>query len=212
MSKLPKILLLLVLMGSIAASQVQRSGPARPAPVLGNSGPASGSLNEIRQYTAGGHVLGFRKGEMFVASGDHALKVEFVNARPVSPGEEAKSGDPESSRSGAQPLGKVSYPNLWDGVTLVYENHGGGVAKSTYRVEAGGTTAVDRVDEIRLCYNVPVKVDDSGNLVFSFPTGEMRESRPVAWQEIEGNRVPMEVTYRLRGDQEVGFKAGSFDS
>ena len=212
MSKLPKILLLLVLMGSMATSQVQRFEQAKPAPVLGNPDSAISSLDELKQYTAGGHVLGFRKGEMFVASGDHALRVEFINARPVSPGEEGKSGDPESSRPTAQPLGKVSYPNLWDGVTLIYENHGAGVVKSTYHIEAGGTTAVDRVDEIRLRYNVPVKVDEGGNLIFSFPTGEMRDSRPVAWQEIEGKRIPVEATYRLISDQEVGFKAGSFDS
>jgi hypothetical protein len=211
MSKLPKIVLLLVLMGTFATSQVQRPGPARPEPALGNPGPAIGSQDEIKPYTAGGHVLGFRKGEMFVASGDHALRVEYVNARPVSPREEAKSQDPESSHQAAQPLGKVSYPNLWDGVTLVYENHGSGVVKSTYRIEAGGRTAVDPADEIGLRYNVPVKVDDGGNLLLSFATGEMRESRPVAWQEIEGKRVPVEATYRLISEQEVGFKAGSYD-
>ena len=212
MFKLPKMLLLLVLMGSIATSQVQRSGPAMSAPVFGNPGSAIGSLDELKPFTAGGHILGFRKGEMFVASGDHALRVEFVNARPVSPGEEAKSGDPESNHQTAQPLGKVSYPNLWDGVTLVYENHGSGVVKSTYRVEPVGSSVSSPLNQIRLRYNVPVKVDDSGSLVFSFPTGEMRDSRPVAWQEIEGNRVPVEATYRLISEQEVGFKTGSYDS
>ena len=96
-------------------------------------------------------------------------------------------------------------------MTLVYENHGSGVVKSTYYIEVGAEAAVERLDEIRLRYNVPVKVDAGGGLVFSFVTGEMRESRPVAWQEIAGNRVPVEVTYRLIGEREVGFKAGSDD-
>jgi len=211
MSKLPKVLLLLVLMGTIGTSQVQRPGGAKPAPVLGNAGPAIGSQDELQQYTAGGHVLGFQKGEMFVASGDHALRVEFVNARPVSPAEGAKSQDPENSRQAAKPLGKVSYPNLWDGVTLIYENHGSGVVKSTYHIEAAGTGTIDPLGQIRLRYNVPVKVDDDESLVFSFPTGEMQESRPVAWQEVKGTRIPVEITFRLRGEQEVGFKAGSYD-
>jgi hypothetical protein len=211
MCKLPKIVLLLVLMSTIAASQVQRPGPARPAPLLGNPGPAIGSQDEIKPYTAGGHILGFRKGEIFVASGNHALKVEFVNANPVSPIGEGGSANPKKGHDVAPPLGRMTYRDLWDGVTLVYENHGSGVFKSTYRIEAGGTTAVDPVDEIRLRYNVPVKADDSGGLVFSFPTGEMRESRPVAWQEVKGTRIPVDVTYRLRGEQEVGFKAGSYD-
>jgi hypothetical protein len=211
MSKLPKIVLLLVLMGTIATSQVQRPGGTRPAPVLGNPGPAIGSQDELQQYTAGGHILGFRKGEMFVASGDHALKVEFVNANPVGPIGEGGSANPKG-HDVAPPLGRVTYRDLWDGVTLVYENHGSGVVKSTYRIEPAGSGTIDPLDQIRLRYNVPVKVDESGSLVFSFPTGEMRESRPVAWQEIEGNRVPVEATYRLRGEQEVGFKTASYDS
>jgi hypothetical protein len=211
MSKLPKILLLLVLMGMLATSQVQRPGGVRPAPVLGNPGPAIGSQDELQQYTAGGHILGFRKGEMFVASGDHALKMEFVNANSVSPIGEGGSANPKQGHDAAPPLGRVTYRDLWDGVTLVYENYGSGVVKSTYRIEAGGTTAVDPVDEIRLRYNVPVKVDAVGDLRMSFATGEMRESPPVAWQEIEGKRVPVDATYRLFSEQEVGFKAGSYD-
>jgi hypothetical protein len=212
MSKLPKILFLLVLMGTIGTSQVQRPGGTRPAPVLRNSGPAIGSQDELQQYTAGGHILGFRTGEMFVATGGHALKVEFENANPVSPIGEAGSANPKKGHDAAPSLGRVTYRDLWDGVTVVYENHGSGVIKSTYHVEAGGATAGDRVDQIRLQYNVPVKVDNSGGLIFSFPTGEMRESRPVAWQEIEGNRIPVEANYRLISELEVRFEAGSYDS
>jgi hypothetical protein len=180
--------------------------------IFGTSEKERGSTADLLQFTAGGHVLGFRKGEMFIAAGDHALSVEFVNARRASPEEKIATSNPEKSPRAARPLGKVAYNDLWDGVTLVYENHGAGVVKSSYHVEAGGIKAVDRVDQIRLRYNVPVKVDEAGDLILSFKTGEMRESRPVAWQELGGNRVPVEVTYRLRGGQEVGFKAGSYDS
>ena len=205
MFKLPKILLLLVLMGTIATSQVQRPGEVRSAPILGNPGPAIGSQDELQQYTAGGHVLGFRKGEMFVASGDHALRVEFVNANLAGPIGEGGSANPKKGHDIAPPLGRVMYRDLWDGVTLVYENHGSGVVKSTYHIEAEETGTIDPVGQIRLRYNVPVKVDESGDLLLSFPTGEMRESRPVAWQEIEGKRVPVEATYRLISEQEVGL-------
>ena len=230
MSKLqPKILILFLLLSFFQGSMVIRSDQDRQeasgsaAWLTGDrfwaerytgqnrNGQSETRTDELLPYTAGGHVLGFRKGEMFVASGDHALRVEFVNARPVSPGEEAKSRDAESSRSAAQPLGKVSYRDLWDGVTLVYENHGSGVVKSTYRIEPVEKSVSSSINQIRLRYNVPVKVDDNSGLIFSFATGEMGESQPVAWQEIEGKRVPVEVMYRLRGEQEVGFKAGSYD-
>jgi hypothetical protein len=180
--------------------------------IFGTSEKERGSTADLLQFTVGGHVLGFRKGEMFIAAGDHALSVEFVNARRASPEEKIATSNPEKSPRAARPLGKVAYNDLWDGVTLVYENHGAGVVKSSYHVDAARTNDADPVDQIRLRYNVPVKVDEAGDLILSFKTGEMRESRPVAWQEIEGNRVPVEVTYRLRGEQEVGFKAGAYDS
>jgi len=203
------ILGLAFLLITISTASQRQSLPSEPSQVaLGQSKDES---PELLQYKAGGHVLGFRKGEMFIASGDHALRVEFVNARPVSPGEEAKSWDPESSRHAAQPLGKVFYRDLWDGVTLIYEKPGSGVVKSTYHIEPAKAGAINPLGRIQLRYNVPVKVDESGDLVISFPTGEMRESRPVAWQEIEGNRVRVEVTFRLRTEREVGFKAGSYD-
>ena len=40
------------------------------------------------QFTTGEHVLGFRGEEMFIASNDHALRVEFINAKPVLPVED----------------------------------------------------------------------------------------------------------------------------
>jgi hypothetical protein len=53
MSKLPRILILLGMMGLFATSQVQRLDSTKPAPVLGNPGSAIGSMDELKQYTAG---------------------------------------------------------------------------------------------------------------------------------------------------------------
>jgi hypothetical protein len=166
--------------------------------------------NEMLQFTAGGHVLGLRKGEMFVASGDHSLRVEFVGARAVSPVEEV-SQDAGDSRRDAKPLEKVSYRNLWDGVTLVYEKHSSGLLESTYFIQPAGDGAANPVEQIRLRYNVPVNMDESGSLLFSFETGQMKESRPVAWQEIRGERVPVEVSFRVLDEKEAGFSAGHYD-
>lgn len=96
-------------------------------------------------------------------------------------------------------------------MTLLYEKHSSGVMKSTNIVEPQGTSGENPVDGIRLRYNVPVAVDRSGELVLSFETGNMMESRPVAWQEIEGKRIPVEVSFLPLGEQEVGFEVGSYD-
>jgi hypothetical protein len=169
------------------------------------------ATDDVLQFGARGHVLGFRKGEVYIASADHALRIEFINARAVSPVNEGISSDKRNNRQAATPLGKVSYSNLWDGVTLVYEKHGSGVVKSTYTVQPAGTNASNPVDLIQLRYNVPVVVEENGNLIFSFETGQMQESCPVAWQEIEGEYIPVEVSFRSLSKQEVGFKVGSYN-
>jgi hypothetical protein len=86
------------------------------------------------------------------------------------------------------------------------------VVKSTYYIQPGKARGSHPVDQIRLRYNVPVRVDESGNLVLTLATGEMKETRPMAWQEMGGERAPVEVGYRLMGEREVGFRAGSYDS
>ena len=167
--------------------------------------------DKMLQFVSGDHVLGFRKGDMFIASGVYALRIEFVNARPVSPADEGVSLDTENNRQDVKLLGRVSYRDLWDGVTLVYEKHNTGVVKSTYTVQPRSFGGASPVDRIRLRYNVPVAVDDRGNLIFPFETGQMKESRPVAWQKIEGKHIPVEVSFRALGEREAGLKVGPYD-
>jgi hypothetical protein len=191
------------------------------------------ATDEMMQFAVGAHVLGFGKDNVLIASADHALRVEFVDAQPVSPVDEtilydydcALTSNKRESRisrdspQAAMPLDRVSYHDLWEGVTLTYEKHAGSIVKSTYIVQPTHTKSVDSavitnqnpVDQIRLRYNVPVHVDKSGNLVLCFETGQMIESRPVAWQEIAGHRIPVEVSFRSLNAREAGFKVGTYD-
>ncbi|MBI2865603.1 MAG: SBBP repeat-containing protein [Chloroflexi bacterium] len=188
--------------------------PAASADYAPSAAPTASPLS----FTAGGHVLGFQPDAVLIASGGHLLKVDFERASRVSPVSDRplSNGHSNADRLGlrdrvgltsALPLGKVSYPNLWPGITLAYESLPGGIAKSTYFLEPGA-----RVEDIRLLYNVPVELASDGTLVFAFETGEMRESAPVAWQEIEGERVPVEVAFRLLGERGVGFGVGPYDA
>jgi len=167
---------------------------------------------KMLQFTAGGHVLGFNEGGIVVASSNHALKVEFVNAQPILPEDKGKSTSTENNGQTTDPLGKVIYQDLWPGVSLVYEKHGTGVYKSTYYLWPAGRSGTERIDQIRLRYNAPVDMDKNGDLIISFKTGQMRESKPIAWQEIEGKKVPVEISYQITEKKEVGFNIGSYDS
>jgi hypothetical protein len=167
---------------------------------------------DLLKFTAGGHVLGFQPGSFIAAGSDHALKVEFIGARPVSP--QATNASLKASK-GVQPLDKVTYTDLWEGVTLVYDG-GDGILESTYHIApqkrtSNGSPFVRPVDRIRLRYNVPVALDGNGNLLLKFKTGQMQESAPVAWQEISGKRVSVRVAFRILGEKDVGFSTGNYD-
>lgn len=158
-------------LGVAPVSVARVAPPISPLPVLSASteGPA-----ELLPFTAGGHVLGFQPDGVYLVGGDHMLKVAFDGARSVAP----VANQPPSTDSQAQPLGQVTHPHLWEGISLTYQQVAGGLAKSSYLLEPGA-----KVDQIRLRYNVPVQVDAGGKLLFGFETGQMSESAPFCLQE-----------------------------
>ena len=179
--------------------------PVTHAAVTPTAAPAPAPL---LQFTAGGHVIGFQPTQVVMASFDHALRIEFVGTAGVTP--VAASADAASSSDGrtlgrAQPLGVVTYPDLWRGIRVEYRASEGGIVKSTYTLAPGAD-----VTQIRLRYNVPVELQSDGSLQFPFGRGYISESAPIAWQEIDGTRVPVEVAFAMAGD-EVGFRLGAYD-
>ena len=163
--------------------------------------------SQLLQFTSGGHILGFASGGVYVASGSHALHVEFVNPRATNPVSDAAPGDgmPGDAQRVA-PLSRVTYPNLWDGVTLIYDAPSGAVVRSTYRLEAHANAG-----NIRLRYNAPVAVQSDGSLRVSFQTSTLNESAPQAWQERDGKRVPVRIAFAPRGNAELTFALGEYD-
>src|SRR6266446_4313237 len=163
--------------------------------------------SQLLQFTSGGHILGFASGGVYVAGGSHALHVEFVNPRTTNPVSDATPGDgmPGNVERVAS-LSRVTYPNLWDGVTLIYDAPSGAVVRSTYRLDAHANAG-----NIRLRYNAPVAVQGDGSLRVSFQTGMLNESAPQAWQERDGKRVPVRIAFAPRGNGELTFAVGDYD-
>jgi hypothetical protein len=159
------------------------------------------------QFTSGGHVLGFSSDGVIIASADHMLKTEFIGSRAVSPEADAEALA-ENNAGMASPLSRVTYHDVWDGVTAVYEASPGAIVESTYYVNA--TEKGMPYDLIRLGYNRPVSLDEQGNLVIAYDSGIFVESAPVAWQEIDGQRQPVTAAFALYGEREVGFSLGDY--
>ena len=153
---------------------------------------ASPELAAMPQLRSAGHVLGFRPGQVILAGMDHALTVALVGAKTATP----------LAQGGSQ----VDYPNAWPGISLRYETDGQSIAKSTYRIAPGADPA-----RIRLHYNLAPQLQPDGSLRFAFESGELTETAPLAWQDIAGQRRPVEVAFEVRGAQ-VSFHLGRYNS
>jgi len=160
--------------------------------------------DELLQLTAGGHILGFKTGGVYIASGTHMLHTGFAGSNPVEPVSTAKT---DAGMKKSSPLEQVIYEDLWEGVDVEYKDADSGVVKSTYYIEAGA-----KVNRIRLKYNVPVEINQNGELVFTYTSGQLSESKPVAWQVIDGEKKHVEIAYKKTGEKEAGFKVENYDS
>jgi hypothetical protein len=177
--------------------------PAGMKSVLPAAGGAGG---ELLQFTSSGYALGFGAGGMVAAGGSNALRVDFVRAESVQPQAEA----PVTQKDKVVPLGRVTYPGLWKGISLEYSAAGGGIYTTTYRLDPGADPA-----RIRLRYNAPLELNPDGSLAISFQAGQMQETAPVAWQEVEGNHIPVQVAFQLFGPttagRQLGFLVGAYN-
>jgi hypothetical protein len=157
---------------------------------------------QMHQFITGGHVLGFTPGGMYAATGSHALHVDFAEANSVQP----QANSHSSVEGKAAPLGQVTYADLWPGIALTYTAEAGSIYTTTYTLSPGA----DPVD-IRLRYNAPLTLNDDGTLSITFDTGSMTESAPIAWQDINSQRVAVKAAFRVRG-QEVSFALGAHNA
>ena len=185
-----------LLTAMVSAADVQAASP-RNQPFL----PSEAS--EMLQFISSGHVLGFHASGVYVAAGSHMLREDFAGTAGTIP----QADRPRAKDGQAQPLGTVSYPGLWEGITLVYDHPPGGILRSTYQVDPGSDPG-----QIALSYNVPVRLGADGCLIFQFATGTMTASAPVAWQDVAGKRLPVDAAFCLDTDQvTVKFSLGAYN-
>jgi hypothetical protein len=161
-----------------------------------------------------------------------AVKLDFVGANPdVRPVGQDKTeavvsyfkGRPKEWRTGLPTYAKIVYPELWPGIDLVYY---GTVNRLKYEfvVRPGADPG-----RIRLAYRgaTGVQVNAAGQLEVTTPIGGFQDDTPVAYQEVDGRRVEVEVAYALAQSPVVsspqfsvlshqssttyGFRVGEYD-
>lgn len=151
---------------------------------------------------SGGHVLRFAPEGYSVIAPTHTLHVRFVEAADTSP----RTEDPAPTSGLLPSLERVHYRSLWDGISVAYDAPNSGIVRSTFTLEVGADPG-----RIRLAYDRPITIEPGGTLRIDLPQGRFHESAPVAWQEIDGRRVDVVVSFTRLGPREVGFSLGDRD-
>lgn len=129
-------------------------------------------------------------------------KLDFVGANPeVSPIAQDQSqatisyfsGEPDAWNNFLQTYQHLVYPDLWPGIDLVYY---GTVNQMKYEfiVRPGANTK-----DIQLAYSgaTNVRLTESGQLAVTSPAGDLIDAAPIAYQEINGKRIPVSMIYDL---------------
>ncbi len=148
-----------------------------------------------------------------------AVKLDFLGARAVAPAGVGETGavisyfkgSADQWKTGLPTYSSVSYSDLWPGIDLVYSGTDDRL-KHQFVVAPGADPA-----NIRLGYRgAAVTLNDAGQLVVSTPVASFTDDAPVAYQEVQGARVPVSARYVLEpstdGDQvSYSFRVGAYD-
>ncbi len=151
-------------------------------------------------------------------SSDTFARLRFlgVNSELKLVGEESLPGvvnyfigdDPAAWRTDIPTYAAIVYRQVYPGIDLRYDGTSGRL-KGTYVVAPGASPDLIRWEHEGA---TDIRIDEaSGDLVIAFPGAKLVEHAPVAWQEVNGQRVDVTVNYDLRGDGSVGFEIGSYD-
>lgn len=145
----------------------------------------------------------------------HAYRIRFGGSNEASIPEGRKAfstrysffigNEPEKWAGDLSAFEEVRYPELYTGIDLkVYEN---GPAKYDFIVKPGADP-----DQIRLIYEgVKPKKQKNGSLLLKTAVGEVTESKPFAYQMIDGLITPVGCAYRISG-REVRFDLDGYDT
>ena len=145
------------------------------------------------------------------------VRMTLVNANPQSqatghdelPGKSNYfiGNDPAKWRTNISTYAKVKYEGVYPGVDLVYYGNQGQL-EYDFVVAPGAdpglvTLAFEGAREVH--------IDARGELVLGVEGGEVRQHKPVVYQEVAGVRQEVAGRYVMKGKRQVGFRVAAYD-
>lgn len=116
-------------------------------------------------------------------------------------------GDESSWRTGLPSYDTITLGDVWPGVRVDLRATGNAVEKIfTVAPYVSPSLVGMRAEGIET-----LDIADDGQLIFRTEINEFHQTAPIAWQERGGERVPVDVSYELRGADRYGFRLGAYD-
>src|SRR6266542_3161600 len=115
--------------------------------------------------------------------------------------------DASGWRRNVESFAKVRYRSVYPGIDLIYYGNQRQI-EYDFVVAPGADPNVIRLGFVGLDQ---VNIDAQGDLVLKTANGEIRQRKPVAYQEVDGIRREITCSYALKDKQEVGFELGEYD-
>lgn len=180
-------------------------------PNRGQTDPAVRYLARARGYNI---FLTDQEAVMVLATG-RVVRFGLVDSgvprrrQPVDrlPGEVSYPGIRRPAVSAIPTYGRIRYEGVYPGVDQIFYGREGqleydlvvapGADPGRIRLQVTGS------DRVRLTAN--------GDLALEVDRRELLMTRPVAWQEVDGHRQPVECHYQLLSDRQIGLIIGDYD-
>ena len=139
-----------------------------------------------------------------------------VNPKPVITGLEPLPGkvnyfignDPTQWRTNITTYAKVRYQDIYPGIDLVYYGNQREL-EYDFIVYPGADPG-----QISLSFDgaLELQLADEGSLLIQTPSGVIEQKHPIIYQEILGERHPVDGRYQIIGNQTIHFALGAYNT
>jgi uncharacterized protein (TIGR03437 family) len=115
--------------------------------------------------------------------------------------------DPARWRTNVAQHARVLYQEVYPGIDVVYYGNQGNIEYDLVLRPGADLSKI----HLGIDAPAPLHLDARGDLVVGLKGGEVRQLRPVVYQEINGQKRYITARYVLHGKSRVGFEVGSYE-